>query len=1636
MKARTKINLITGSILLVVTVLLCIIVGFASKPMTASAASIASVQTLMGTENTQHDVFDTGFGDNPIKPYSESKSFTTGIQFYCSENTGTKATTNTIKLNANSINIDFTNAQSLYRPSAAHLYLETGYTFSIKNSSNRSVWSASMSGRIEYDMYTGEETYCKDININGSYKSSQSRDFGTLHFLPSEFGNQRVYLDEGTYTITISRTYEWTDMDFYCGNSMLFSTSSMAGTLTVDKGTVTVSMKGATSNNAITNGAFTKERVTVTASGNAFYRLYYKTPTSSSYSSTSNKTYTTATTNGWYYFYAENSYGAVTDTYSVYYDNTPPTGTIRSNGMTVADGGYVSKSFSYSATDNGSGIDRLYYKTPVNGTYVLYNSGTTIPANSGDGLYSFYAIDKAGNQSATMSVFLETQPPYVEIFRNGKAVYNHTVTGSATHETNLYFNVGDMLKITCATSSGNATSNYALNTNIVIGADMEKNCRIRITSATGIVSYYDIHVVKEMPKLVIDGTAYGSGATLYFNERKTLSWTYDTGRNGSNIHIRASGAETLDATVDFSSGTTEYQINTGERTETNYSIAITDAAGNVSNYTVIIDKLPPEGKFVTAGKDLPSGGYTNKPLSFVFSEAGVTATYSQNGGEYRNYVSGQTLTADGTYTVILTDRAKNKSVYTAYIDTVPPDGQMYANYLPVNSGAITNGRVYFTWDGDLSATVNGRSYSKNAVLSVDSDYVFVLTDYAGNSSRYTITIDTVAPKYNAEKLSDSQQLISKWYIVNFDDAEYSFATYNEALAFTNGKEYEKYVTVLVLDRLEDFNQHHLVANGSEVRTGEYWLYKSKTNPDSLLYYFDREILDEVIGYYAKNYVLGVKYLKLDEENVYGTAADSMNDNLFTAPNGEKVPVLNGFIFDMADGAELFAELIGGNGTKIKIAYGNAFDKQISTGGLYKLTESDEAGNETVFYGFLDIFAPELKVTATIYGNENATELNITKNGLTGIAAYYYEAFNVNAIADADKWAVLSVKSNNTTVYYTCGDKLPCLTEGGEYLLSIYDRLGNGYSFTVFIVGNPAKITVQNNADDTAFNLTIALEQKFDTLVLLEIRRNDILLDGVSTSVLAYTFDRAGTYTLTLRDNFGRTIAREYVFNKALPYGELSGVENGGKTKSDVTFLFDSKKFYAVVTKDGQAYATEYSGEFFVNATDPHSGHYAIRLTRIGDDENFTDYSFSINTLAPEFSLSIPDGAITNKNVTVTWSASDIARVTYCLNSGEAADLKNGAVLSDEGTYTIVATNDLGTQSVKTFTIDKTLDYYLEIGMQTAQNIEVTNETIAVFNNEPLNITAMKNGTNYEYAFGQVISDEGFYTFRISDEYGNTATFSVTVDKSVAYSTNVGNGLISNGNVQIERGEKLSVTVTKDGQMIEYDFGQTLDDEGIYKVVMKDAYGNEKAFEFQIVKGVKRVIDYTLGESVAVLNIKRDGESIGVGGNRLVFTVDGIYTVSAQSEGVVYIFELALDSTPPTVDLVGVKNGGVSGKSVIVNNLSEQATVEVFKDGERIEYELGNELSAYGEYRVLVTDEAGNQSEYAFTLKHVLNGGAVALIVIGILLAGAAVVGIVFGKRAVYRKQNARKAIGEQAEEIDESEETPEEETPNSEAEEN
>lgn len=1370
-----------------------------------------------------------------------------------------------------------------------------------------------------------------------------------------------------------------------CGNT----STTMSVYLDTTKPTLT--MKGNSSGNVVQNGSATSELVTIIASDTNFSRLYYKTPGSSSYTSTTSTSYTTGTTNGWYYVYAVDTLGNTSDTYSLLYDSTAPVGKIYSNGAVISSGAYISKSFSYSATDSGSGVATLYCKTPVSGTYISYTAGTIIPSNSGDGWYYFYAVDNVGLQSAVSSVYLETEAPLVEIYRNGDLAYSKTVTGAGTFDTDIYLCPNDTLRISCDTSSGKVTSNYELDKDIVIGSSYSANeYNITLTSATGITTNFTYHIVRNKPTVLIDGKTYSDGETAYFNADKTVKFVCDSvikTLGDTGVTISSEGNVNINELITFASGK-DKTLTTSSNTETKYILQLVDRAGNECTITLFIDKLAAEGEWMSNDMILQNGGYTNKPLSFEFAEPGVSATYSYNGSEYAKYTSGQIFTADGTYIVVLTDLANNKSSFTAHIDTIAPTGTLYANYKRVESGAITNGSVYFTWDGDITATINGEPYTKNTVITDDGIYKFVLTDFAGNSSEYYIEIDTVKASDNMNRLAgDKSYTVAKWYVVDFEGETKAFATYESALEYACEREFGKYVTLLELSDVKDFTQFHLIASrgnaADEVREGTYWRYKSQANAKSELYYFDRELLAEVVSFYAQNYVSGVNYFTLDGDVEYGELADNMYDNIWSANDGTKAPCVNGFTFEKTDSVAIYAMLVGSGESKVAFDFGVPFDNQFSLTGLYEITEVDGANNINVYYVFLDNSAPTLKVSAEVFGENNTRELTITEETASRFNTYYYKTFEVKQLLDNDTWVTLMIESETQTKYFSYGDKLPILNVGGEYLVTVYDRLGNTYSFTVYIVGNEAAVTFKPNSDATAFEVSIVLEQKFDTLVTLEIYRDGKLISGISTDVFNYTFDKAGYYTVTMRDNFGRIITRNFQFDKSLPTGTLEGVENGEMVAGKVGFTYDKSKYYAVVSKDGASYATDKTGVIEISA----DGKYEIKLINLNDDENFNIYTFEIDTAAPVVQLKGGEnGKTTNSDVIVSWQDTDVKLAIYTLNGGELTVFENETKFTAEGKYILSVVDDLGNETTVIFTIDKTLDYIVYINDAEVTGVDTTNKNIQLINNEDLHIVATKDGEEFEYEFGQLLIDEGTYSFRIFDDFGNTTLLKLVIDKSVDFTASTGNGVITNDDVIIEASEKVNVFVTKDGIEYEYTLGTEISEEGTYRVIIYDAFGNEATMSFQIVRGTKTKLNYALGENVDILSVVRDGNVVDVEGKNLNFNTDGTYTVICMVDGKEYSFSLTLDTTAPTIELNGVSNGGTSGKSVSIDSISEEAELKVYKDGELIEYELGQKLSDYGSYRVVVTDSVGNTNEYSFTLKYKMDGGIIALIVICALAA--------------------------------------------------
>ena len=70
--------------------------------------------------------------------------------------------------------------------------------------------------------------------------------------------------------------------------------------------------------------------------------------------------YTIGGRNGWYFAYATDLVGQRSEEFSIYFDDKIPEGALYSGGTTIESGSYINQNFSYTATDNESGIAKVY----------------------------------------------------------------------------------------------------------------------------------------------------------------------------------------------------------------------------------------------------------------------------------------------------------------------------------------------------------------------------------------------------------------------------------------------------------------------------------------------------------------------------------------------------------------------------------------------------------------------------------------------------------------------------------------------------------------------------------------------------------------------------------------------------------------------------------------------------------------------------------------------------------------------------------------------------------------------------------------------------------------------------------------------------------------------------------------------------------------------------------------------------------------------------------------------------------------------------------------------------------------------------------------------------------------------------
>ena len=310
-----------------------------------------------------------------------------------------------------------------------------------------------------------------------------------------------------------------------------------------------------------------------------------------------------------------------------------------------------------------------------------------------------------------------------------------------------------------------------------------------------------------------------------------------------------------------------------------------------------------------------------------------------------------------------------------------------------------------------------------------------------------------------------------------------------------------------------------------------------------------------------------------------------------------------------------------------------------------------------------------------------------------------------------------------------------------------------------------------------------------------------------------------------------------------------------------------------------------------------------------------------------------------------------------------------------------------------------------------------------------------NGNEVVYHSGDVLKKDGTYRFTMIDYAGNATLVTVKKDTAVEFSLvdSVSGNVIQNGSV-VNSSKIDFKALNKDSTYIEKvihngvmqtDFtGSKFTEDGKWELIVCDKLGNRAYFLFYIITHAQNGFAYTTPYEYRITEMWYDnGDGVKISYMAFVdhldftssfsFVENGTYAVVMTSDvtGITITFEFTVNTSAPTVSLVGCNNGETTIKDISLTGYKVGDRIRIYRatqTGEELVKEveiasLATEIPTItegGKYRIIVESEAGVQTELSLVRKHVMNtAGSVFIMVI----IGLSVIGLFTG--LVYRNKS-------------------------------
>ena len=248
---------------------------------------------------------------------------------------------------------------------------------------------------------------------------------------------------------------------------------------------------------------------------------------------------------------------------------------------------------------------------------------------------------------------------------------------------------------------------------------------------------------------------------------------------------------------------------------------------------------------------------------------------------------------------------------------------------------------------------------------------------------------------------------------------------------------------------------------------------------------------------------------------------------------------------------------------------------------------------------------------------------------------------------------------------------------------------------------------------------------------------------------------------------------------------------------------------------------------------------------------------------------------------------------------------------------------------------------------------------------------------------------GMYKIVVTDEF-RTGMDAITGQITYTQPAPTGDleGVVNNGHTNKEVTftweDEANVTVTKDGEVIEYNSGDKLTADGEYTIVFENFDGAKSTYEFVIdtqpvaiaAEGhkanlpVNTPVTVIIAEEYATAVLIKDGVEVGAYVSGIAIADEGKYVVRV-TDAAQNVSEIEFEIDKSVDFSMNINDGGLANSVTVIAN--EDVEIVLTKDGAAVEYEEGSEITEPGKYTLKIADALGNIEEINFTIVNALYG---------------------------------------------------------------